>query len=173
MTVQPLQNEQLPLISYHWTQKWPWHIYANENLGLLYLIPTKYIQLSPLFIIDYTSTSSPLIMSPPSSLKKWPYKRGDLSWGGQLNYQVFYYFCSSQLLPYKRVLRRGDYCIWKLYNCLFFNAIFLSHLAKVNVSFCHHLTSHVCRPLTFHILILVWSIYGRSSIKIGHFFPIR
>jgi hypothetical protein len=30
---------------------------------------------------------------------------------------------------------------------------FLAHLAKGNVSFCHHLASVVCHPLTFHILI--------------------
>jgi hypothetical protein len=30
---------------------------------------------------------------------------------------------------------------------------FLAHLAKGNVSFCHHLASVVCLPLTFHILI--------------------
>jgi hypothetical protein len=30
---------------------------------------------------------------------------------------------------------------------------FLAHLAKGKVSFCHHLASVVCRPLTFHILI--------------------
>ena len=30
---------------------------------------------------------------------------------------------------------------------------FLAHLAKGNVSFCHHLVSVVCRPLSFHILI--------------------
>ena len=30
---------------------------------------------------------------------------------------------------------------------------FLAHLAKGKVSFCHHLVSVVCRPLTFHILI--------------------
>jgi hypothetical protein len=35
-------------------------------------------------------------------------------------------------------------------TCLSF---FLAHLAKDNVSFCHHLASVVCRPLTFHILI--------------------
>ena len=29
----------------------------------------------------------------------------------------------------------------------------LAHLAKDHVSFCHHLASVVCRPLTFHILI--------------------
>jgi hypothetical protein len=28
---------------------------------------------------------------------------------------------------------------------------FLAHLAKANVSFCHHLASIICRPLTFHI----------------------
>jgi hypothetical protein len=28
-----------------------------------------------------------------------------------------------------------------------------AHLAKGKVSFCHHLASVVCRPLTFHILI--------------------
>jgi len=31
--------------------------------------------------------------------------------------------------------------------------IFLAHLAKGNVSFCHHLASVVCCLLTFHILI--------------------
>jgi hypothetical protein len=31
--------------------------------------------------------------------------------------------------------------------------LFLAHLAKGNVNFCHHLASVVCRPLTFHILI--------------------
>jgi hypothetical protein len=29
---------------------------------------------------------------------------------------------------------------------------FLAHHAKGNVSFCHHLASVTCRPLTFHIL---------------------
>jgi hypothetical protein len=32
-------------------------------------------------------------------------------------------------------------------------SLFLAHLAKGNMSFCHHLASVVCRPLTFHILI--------------------
>jgi hypothetical protein len=31
--------------------------------------------------------------------------------------------------------------------------LFLAHLGKGNVSFCHHLASILCRPLTFHILI--------------------
>jgi hypothetical protein len=33
---------------------------------------------------------------------------------------------------------------------------FLAHLAKGNVSFCHHLASVVCRPLTFQILIFIF-----------------
>ena len=32
-------------------------------------------------------------------------------------------------------------------------SLLLAHVAKGNVSFCHHLASVVCRPLTFHILI--------------------
>ena len=34
-----------------------------------------------------------------------------------------------------------------------FNKVYLAQLAKCNVSFCHHLVSVVCCPLTFHILI--------------------
>jgi hypothetical protein len=33
------------------------------------------------------------------------------------------------------------------------NELLLAHLAKCNVSFCHHLASVVRRPLTYHILI--------------------
>jgi hypothetical protein len=33
------------------------------------------------------------------------------------------------------------------------NQRFLAHIVKGNVSFCHHLPSVICRPLTFHILI--------------------
>jgi hypothetical protein len=32
-------------------------------------------------------------------------------------------------------------------------AMFVNHLAKGNVRFCHHLASVIHRPLTFHILI--------------------
>jgi hypothetical protein len=71
--------------------------------------------------------------------------------------------------------------------------LLLAHLAKGNVSFYHHLAPVVlrlsvvvCHPLTIHILIfssglrlnqmkwsLVGSIYGRSSVAITHFVPIR
>jgi hypothetical protein len=30
-------------------------------------------------------------------------------------------------------------------------SVFLAHLAKGKVSFCHHLASVICRPLTFHM----------------------
>ena len=52
----------------------------------------------------------------------------------------------------------------------------LAHLAKGNVSFCHHLVSIVCRPLTFHILIFSSETpqpNGRSSLKIAHLVVIR
>ena len=61
--------------------------------------------------------------------------------------------------------------------------LFLFYTNSSNVSFCHHLASGVCRPLTFHILIfssetpqpnelklgmIYRSIYRRSSLKIAH-----
>jgi hypothetical protein len=61
----------------------------------------------------------------------------------------------------------------------------LAHLAKGNVSFCHHLASDVCRPLTFHILIFSSETarpidlkFGRKHLwkvlyKIAHFIPIH
>ena len=44
---------------------------------------------------------------------------------------------------------------------------FLSHLAKGNVSFCHHLVSVVCRPLTFHILIFSSETRYPNELKRG------
>jgi hypothetical protein len=46
---------------------------------------------------------------------------------------------------------------WKIF--------FLAHLAKGNVSFCHHLASVFCRPLTFHILffLLQWRRFFRNE----------
>jgi hypothetical protein len=43
---------------------------------------------------------------------------------------------------------------------------FLAHLAKGNVSFCHHLVSVVCRPLTFHILIFSSETPQPNEVKI-------
>ena len=44
---------------------------------------------------------------------------------------------------------------------------FLAHLAKGNVSFCHHLTSVVRRPLTFHILIFSSETPQPNELKLG------
>jgi hypothetical protein len=43
----------------------------------------------------------------------------------------------------------------------------LAHLAKGNVSFCHHLASVVCRPLTFHILIFSSETPQPYELKLG------
>ena len=45
--------------------------------------------------------------------------------------------------------------------------LFLAHLAKGNVSFCHHLSSVVCRPLTFHILIFSSETSQPNEVKLG------
>ena len=44
---------------------------------------------------------------------------------------------------------------------------FLAHLANGNVSFCHHLASVVCRPLTFHILIFSSETSQPNELKLG------
>jgi hypothetical protein len=45
--------------------------------------------------------------------------------------------------------------------------ILLAHLAKGKVSFCHHLASVVCRPLTFHILIFFSETPQPNEVKLG------
>jgi hypothetical protein len=44
---------------------------------------------------------------------------------------------------------------------------FLAHVAKGNVSFCHHLASVVCCPLTFHILIFSCETPHPNELKLG------
>ena len=44
---------------------------------------------------------------------------------------------------------------------------FLAHIAKGNVSFCYHLVSVVCRPLTFHILIFSSETHQPNELKLG------
>ena len=55
--------------------------------------------------------------------------------------------------------------------CIWFTNVdikfFLAHLAKGNVSFCHHLASVVCRPLTFHILIFSSETAKPNDLKLG------
>ena len=54
------------------------------------------------------------------------------------------------------------------FNCLAHGPQFLlAHLAKGNVSFCHHLASVVCRPLTFHILIFSCETPQPNELKLG------
>ena len=45
--------------------------------------------------------------------------------------------------------------------------ILLAHLGKGNMSFCHHLASVVCRPLTFHILIFSSETPQPNELKLG------
>ena len=45
--------------------------------------------------------------------------------------------------------------------------LLLAHLAKGKVSFCHHLASVVCRPLTFHILIFSSESAQSNEVKLG------
>ena len=72
----------------------------------------------------------------------------------------------AKTLMYLRQILRTTFLILQTINevkCMIHYSIdksFLAHLAKGNVSFCHHLryvvrrpSSVVCRPLTFHILI--------------------
>ena len=47
------------------------------------------------------------------------------------------------------------------------SAPFLAHLAKGNVSFCHHLASVIRRPLTFHILIFSSETSQLNELKLG------
>jgi hypothetical protein len=47
------------------------------------------------------------------------------------------------------------------------NCLLLTHLAKGSVSFCHHLVSVVCRPLTFHILIFSSETPQPNEVKLG------
>ena len=49
----------------------------------------------------------------------------------------------------------------------FYVATFLAHLAKGNVSFCHHLASVVCCLLTFHILIFSSETPQPNELKLG------
>jgi hypothetical protein len=50
---------------------------------------------------------------------------------------------------------------------LFFIISFLAHLAKGNVSFCHHMASVIRRLLTFHILIFSSETPQPNELKLG------
>ena len=66
------------------------------------------------------------------------------------------------------ILKYSNLGINYLFFCVFaYILIFLAHLAKGNVSFCHHLVSVVCRPLTFHILIFSSETTQSNEVKLG------
>ena len=52
-------------------------------------------------------------------------------------------------------------------HTIFCDILFLAHLAKGNVSFCHHLASVGRRPLTFHILIFSSETPQPNELKLG------
>ena len=59
-------------------------------------------------------------------------------------------------------------CFWQWFKgILEINFFFLAHLAKGNVSFCHHLASVICHPLTFHILIFSSETPQPNELKLG------
>jgi hypothetical protein len=65
---------------------------------------------------------------------------------------------------------RGEDCgtISKVQLYIQYNgSLFLAHLAKGNVSFCHHLVSVVCHPFTFHILIFSSENPQPNELKLG------
>ena len=80
---------------------------------------------------------------------------------------VFYFFHTQELYSVRcNVL---FYCYSKFTRKFFLlrhNYILLAHLAKGNVSFCHHLASVVCRPLTFHILIFSSETPQPNEVKL-------
>ena len=62
--------------------------------------------------------------------------------------------------------------VWMMYTITYFSSnfdvyAFLAHLAKGNVSFCHHLASVVRRLLTFHILIFSSETPQPNELKLG------
>jgi hypothetical protein len=59
---------------------------------------------------------------------------------------------------------------WHLFfnSTIWFPCCLTAHLAKGNVSFCHHLVFVVCRPfLTFHILIFSSETPQSNQLKLG------
>jgi hypothetical protein len=72
-------------------------------------------------------------------------------------------YCSKREIINFNNLRLYNYL--REYNYLLIS--FLAHLAKGNGSFCHHLASVVCRPLTFHILIFSSETPQPYELKLG------
>jgi hypothetical protein len=45
--------------------------------------------------------------------------------------------------------------------------VLVAHLAKGNLSLCHHLASVICRPLIFHILIVSSETAYPNELQLG------
>ena len=65
------------------------------------------------------------------------------------------------------VVQDQNYKTYCMFQTLDVRDEFLAHLAKGNESFCHHLASVVCRPLTFHILIFSSETPKPNELKLG------
>ena len=94
-----------------------------------------------LYIIHRNNTTGAIsgaVTAYPSTAHKFT---PDFYWG--LCYSIFIFMCM--------------FC-----RSLFVLLSFLAHLAKGNVSFCHH-----CRPLTFHILIFSSETPQPNELKFG------
>ena len=79
-----------------------------------------------------------------------------------------FFFCNSEFLERKENTKK----YWGKSLLLFLLTryrflLLLAHLAKGKVSFCHHLASVVCRPLTFHILIFSSESPQSNEVKLG------
>ena len=86
----------------------------------------------------------------------------------------YYFLQGSNMILYLQNMRKLNF---NLLSSLFWfshhrhlylrSMSFLAHLAKGNVSFCHHLASVVCCPLTFHILIFSSETPQPNQVKLG------
>ena len=86
-------------------------------------------------------------------------------------YNCLIYAVSGQNITNWSMEQKWIKMIWKLQllkrRMVNFFFLFRFHLAKGNVSFCHHLASVVCHPLTFHILIFSSETPRPNEVKLG------
>jgi len=60
-------------------------------------------------------------------MRKWPYNRGGLPWGGQL--VVFYYLSASEIWPYNR----GVLCPYKKGNTIYLFLYKYKHVINLSI----------------------------------------
>ena len=92
-------------------------------------------------------------------------------WFANLLYHINCIICSFHLESFMWLVKRLTCDFWfetsSVNEVPNHSPFFLAHLAKGNVSFCHHLASVVCRPLTFHILIFSSKTPQPNERKLG------